>query len=155
MSDSEPDSHLPRAPNGHPYALGDGPGSPSPPIPPGHDAPDGTAAGIAHSGPVDEQAGPTSGAGPTPPYRKAAFRLGSSLDRGFWIWIWVIGAIVLITLIIVAVSQLPSTPKKGMDARPVARPGTTLTARPGTTLPARPGAPPVGTAARRTGPPPI
>jgi hypothetical protein len=75
----------------------------------------------------------------------------------------VIGAIVLITLIIVAVSQLPSTPKKGMDARPVARPGTTLTARPGTTLtarpgttlPARPGAPPVGTAARRTGPPPI
>ena len=51
---------------------------------------------------------------PWPPVRrKPAFRLGSDLDRGVWMWLMVIGAIALIALVIVAVSQIPSSPKKG------------------------------------------
>jgi len=60
----------------------------------------------AHPEPVPES--------PWPPVRRRpAFRLGSDLDRGVWIWLMVIGAIVLITLMILAVSQIPSSPKKG------------------------------------------
>ncbi|HEX7442451.1 MAG TPA: hypothetical protein VF320_01105 [Acidimicrobiales bacterium] len=51
---------------------------------------------------------------PWPPVRrKPAFRLGSDLDRGVWMWLMVIGAIALIALVILAVSQIPSSPKKG------------------------------------------
>ena len=35
------------------------------------------------------------------------------LDSGLWVWIWVIGAIVLILLIFLLVSTVPT--KKGMD----------------------------------------
>ena len=54
------------------------------------------------------------------------------LDSGFWVLLWVIGAIVLIALIIVAVSQVSPGPKRGLAADPR---GTTVpvirTAAPG------------------------
>ena len=49
---------------------------------------------------------------PFRPGRNHAQRRGSVVDRGAW----VIGAIVPIVLIIVAVSQVPLSPKTGMDA---------------------------------------
>jgi hypothetical protein len=49
---------------------------------------------------------------PFRPVRNHAQRRGSVVDRGAW----VMGAIVPIVLIIVAGSQVPSSPKTGMDA---------------------------------------
>lgn len=48
------------------------------------------------------------------------------LDSGLWALLWVIGAIVLIVLIIVAASQVPSSPKKG-NATPEATVATVWT----------------------------
>jgi len=35
------------------------------------------------------------------------------LDSGLWVWIWVIGAIILLVLIFLLVSSVPT--KKGLD----------------------------------------
>jgi len=67
-------------------------------------------------GPAYQEEGPVAKVTSVPPHRTPGVRLGSVLDRGVWTWVWVIGAIVLLVLIIVAVSQMPSNPKKGMGA---------------------------------------
>jgi len=66
--------------------------------------------GDDHLGETPEPADETQ---PAPPRRSYLPTLGSVLDRGAWVWLWVIGAILLIVLIIVALSQVQSNPKKG------------------------------------------
>jgi len=65
---------------------------------------------------------------PAPPSRTRVRRPKVVLDSGFWVLLWVLGAILLIALIIVAVSQVSPAPNKGQGATagvavaPVVRP---------------------------------
>lgn len=77
-------------------------------IPPLEAAPE-----AGHAGATDGHAEPVPESPWPPVRRKPAFRLGSDLDRGVWMWLMVIGALALIALVILAVSQIPSGPKKG------------------------------------------
>jgi len=72
---------------------------------------------VPEGGSIEEHPEPVSSAPWPPVRRKSAVRLGSDLDRGVWMWLLVIGAIALIALVIVVVSQIPSVPKKGASPR--------------------------------------
>jgi len=48
-------------------------------------------------------------------------RLGSELERGVWMWLIIIGAIVLIVLMIIAVSQVRSNLPKGREPAAIER----------------------------------
>ena len=91
------------------------PGRTSPPPPRGQEGPDG--GGSAGGAPGTDRDGPYRGAraevGPARRRRTSALRLGSDLDRSVWVILLVIGAIVLIVLIIVAASRVPSNPGRG------------------------------------------
>src|SRR5665213_633522 len=78
--------------------------------------PDGPAGGESKGGSTHEHLEPATQAPLPPVRRKRAIRLGSELDRGVWMWLMVIGAVALIVLTIIAVSQIPSSPKKGAAA---------------------------------------
>ena len=95
--------------------------------PPGHgpDA-DRSAREVGPRGPApgatsDADDGPTGEAGASPPSTEArwaaprrpgALRPKVILDSGLWVVVWVVGAILLIVLILVAVSQVSPSPKK-------------------------------------------
>jgi hypothetical protein len=77
---------------------------------------------------IAEEVAPTSSpeAPATTTPRPTTRRPKLILDSGLWVLLWVIGAIVLVTLIIVAVSQVPSNPKKPAgDGPPAAGMGNT------------------------------
>jgi len=61
--------------------------------------------------------------------RMRTIRLGSELERGVWMWLIVIGAIVLMVLMAIAVSQVRSNLPKGRDGATIERvePGLSAT----------------------------
>jgi len=71
------------------------------------------------AGPDDEGVKPVTVVTPVRRQRALTIRLGSDLDRGVWMWLVIIGGIVLIVLMIIAVSQVRSSPTKGRDAAAV------------------------------------
>jgi len=72
---------------------------------------------VPEGGSIEKDPEPVPSAPWPPVRRKPAFRLGSDLDRGVWMWLLVIGAIALIALVIVVASQIPSVPKKGASPK--------------------------------------
>jgi len=98
------------------YAPGRGPEAavrPSEEVPDaaplGNDAEGQDGLGSDHQGPADSEV-----VTPAPPHRGRLPIVGMVLDQGAWMWLWVIGAIVLIVLIVIAVSQVSPGTKKGV-----------------------------------------
>ena len=106
-----------QASDGKWYAPGHGPDA-APPTPEG--GPDAAAPGVTPAAgdgsPIDVHPAPPAETPSTPPSRARSRRPKVILDSGFWVLLWVIGAIVLVALIIVAVSQVSPAPKKGQAA---------------------------------------
>jgi hypothetical protein len=97
------------------HAPGRGPGA-EPPAP--EEVPGGTAPGATAStgdGPPTGTAAPPPSA---PPPRTRGRRPKVVLDSGLWVVLWVLGAVLLVVLIILAVSQVSPAPKKGAGATP-------------------------------------
>ena len=61
---------------------------------------------------------PAPGTPSTPPPRRRGRQPKLVLDNGFWVLLWVLGGILLIALIIVAVSQVSPSPRKGSAPAP-------------------------------------
>ena len=77
-----------------------------------------------------EHPGPAPGRPPAPARRRAIPPLGSALDRNVWVWMLVIGAIVLVVLILLAVTALPSGHTKGSVPGPVGHPSPAAASAP-------------------------
>ena len=106
-----------------------------PPAPDGDPEPSdpGVSSGSADEPAADAVAAPLStGAPTTSPRRSGGRRPQVILDSGFWVLLWVLGAILLIVLIVLAVSQVSPGPKKGLATnRPGAIPPAVRPAPPG------------------------
>jgi hypothetical protein len=99
---------------------GHGPGAdgPAPDDVPGAPSPGPTPATGADQT-ADVVAPPSAPETPSaPPPRTGGRRPKLVLDSGFWVLLWVLGAVLLVALIIVAVSQVSPGPKKGWAPTP-------------------------------------